>query len=150
LGGEPAGMLGAHDPTEPRHALTGDQPAQIARIHQTRPGNVSHRSHSSMIPPMPSRRAGIPATQAPPTRTWRSLAGNAGPGPVDPGRSRPPESGGPGYDVGRARPATQVAEERHLTPSALMRSWVLERLAQESSGESLLAVVRKAVRATSY
>src|SRR5262249_18305517 len=84
------------------------------------------------------------------TRSWRSLAGNAGPGPVDPGRSRPPESGGPGYDVGRARPATQVADERHLTPSTLMRSWALERLAQESSGESLLAVVRKAVRATSY
>jgi len=40
----------------------------------------------------------------------------------------------------------RLAEERHLTPSALMRSWVLERLAQESSGESLLAVVRKAVR----
>lgn len=40
----------------------------------------------------------------------------------------------------------RLAEERHLTPSALMRSWVLERLEQESSGESLLAVVRKAVR----
>jgi hypothetical protein len=40
----------------------------------------------------------------------------------------------------------RLAEERHLTPSALMRSWVLERLEQESSGEGLLAVVRKAVR----
>ena len=40
----------------------------------------------------------------------------------------------------------RLAEERHLTPSALMRSWVLERLAQESSGEGLVAVVRKAVR----
>jgi aryl-alcohol dehydrogenase-like predicted oxidoreductase len=27
----------------------------------------------------------------------------------------------------------RLAEERHLTPSALMRSWVLERLEQESS-----------------
>jgi hypothetical protein len=39
----------------------------------------------------------------------------------------------------------RLAEERHLTTSALMRSWVLERLEQESSGESLTAVVRKAV-----
>jgi hypothetical protein len=30
----------------------------------------------------------------------------------------------------------RLAEERHLTPSALMRSWVLERLEQESSGRA--------------
>jgi len=40
----------------------------------------------------------------------------------------------------------RLAGERHLTPSALMRSWVLERLELESSDEGFLAVVRKAVR----
>jgi hypothetical protein len=40
----------------------------------------------------------------------------------------------------------RLAEERHLTPSALMRSWIIERLEQESSGDNFLAVVRRAVR----
>lgn len=37
------------------------------------------------------------------------------------------------------------AAQEHLTPSALMRLWVLERLAQESSEETLPQIIRKAV-----
>jgi hypothetical protein len=48
--------------------------------------------------------------------------------------------------VERLEELRQLAAARHLTPSALMRSWVLERLELESfGGDGFIAAVRRAV-----
>jgi Cdc6-like AAA superfamily ATPase len=60
-------------------------------------------------------------------------------------RARPPREPAQVYSlripVDRLEQLRRLAADKHMTPSALMRSWVLERLDAEASAEASVLVV---------
>jgi len=64
--------------------------------------------------------------------------------------TRPPRDPAQVYSVRmpvqRLGALRRVADERSMTPSALLRQWVLERLDQEEQAQALEERVRRAVR----